>query len=555
LADRREGFDMIVDFNDNSITGSVTTDLCIIGSGAAGISMAREFVGTGVNVLVLEAGGSSFEQKSQEPYQSQIAGLAHEGIHSGRARVLGGTTTLWAGQALPLFDIDFSRRDWISNSGWPITRNDLAAYYPRAQRVMQVPEVSYDQETWPNEQSRPPSYNANAMVTYFSQFTHVPDFARKYREDLAAVSNITLLTHANVMSLKAGDNADRVTQVRIKSFSGKQGVIRARMFVVACGGIESARLLLASDCVEPAGIGNRHDVVGRYFQDHPGLAIPIRPLNRRLFESWYNSFRVGRIRHAVKLAASEQLQRSNRILHVGAEVFYPPEEHDPLAAAKLVLNAVRKKHLLSQVPGALLLMGKRPHKVFKAAFRRFVLKQPASVNSGQPHLGFGVEQMPNPSSRITLSDQVDSLGMRRSVLDWRVTGEEGRAIDIFAGALLKEWTRLGVAEFDPADLKLRGRERGENGGYIDASHHMGTTRMGSDPRTSVVDSSCRVHGYENLYIASSSVFPTGGFSNPTLTMLALCIRMCDELKLRLAGSRDESISHGGLTAIAAAASG
>jgi choline dehydrogenase-like flavoprotein len=323
------------------------------------------------------------------------------------------------------------------------------------------------------------------------------------------------------------------------------------MFVVACGGIESARLLLASNCVEPGGIGNRHDVVGRYFQDHPGVAIPVRPLNRRLFGNWYNSFRQGRIRHAIKLAASEKLQRSNRILHVGAEVFYPAEEQDPLGAAKLALTAARKPHLLPQVPGALLLMGKRPHKLIGAAYRRLVLKQPASVNSGQPHVGFGVEQMPNPMSRITLSDQVDSLGMRRSVLDWRVTAEEGRAIGVFAEALLKEWKRLGVAEFDPADLRLAGRECGENGGYIDASHHMGTTRMGTDPHTSVVDASCRVHGYDNLYIASSSVFPTGGFSNPTLTTLALCMRMCDELKVRL---RSGSIGNANTGLAASAAS-
>jgi choline dehydrogenase-like flavoprotein len=524
---------MIGDLNDAAITGGLSADLCIIGSGAAGISLAREFIGTAVRVVILEAGGSGFESRSQEPYQSEVVGLHHGGIHIGRARVLGGTTTLWAGQALPLFDVDFKRREWIADSGWPIAREDLLPFYPRAQKVMQVPAVSYEQSTWPNEKSRPPVYDTGEVVTYFSQFTHLPDFGRKYREELASAGNITLLTHANAIALKATENADAVTEVQVRSFEGKQCAVRAKIFVVACGGIESARLLLASDSVERCGIGNRHDVVGRYFQDHPGVAIPVRPINRRLFANWYHSFRVGKIRHAIKLAASEKLQETRRILHVGSEVFYPAEEQDPLAAAKLLLSAVRKPHLLPQVPGALLAVGKRPGRVFMAAYRRYLLKQAASVNGGQPHVGFGVEQMPNRESRVMLGDQRDSLGMRRSQLHWRVTSEEGRSIGVFAEALLKQWRRLNVAEFDLNDLRLEGRERGENGGYIDASHHMGTTRMGSDPRSSVVDGSCRVHGYENLYVASSSVFPTGGFSNPTLTLLALCMRMGDELKGKL----------------------
>jgi len=154
----------------------------------------------------------------------------------------------------------------------------------------------------------------------------------------------------------------------------------------------------------------------------------------------------------------------------------------------------------------------------------------------QPHVGFSVEQEPNPFSRVTLSRQTDSLGMRRTVLDWRLTKSEGRSIAVFAQALSDEWRKLGLAEFNPDDLEIGGREQGEHGGFIDASHHMGTTRMGADPTTSVVDPPCRVHGYANLYVGSSSVFPTSGFSNPTLTTLALCLRICDEIKTKLSNS-------------------
>ncbi len=523
---------MLQDINDPSSPAVHHADLCIVGSGALGISTAREFFGTSHSVIVLEGGGETFEQRSQEPYQSDVVGLNHNGIHIGRARVLGGTTTLWAGQALPLFDLDFQKRDWVPYSGWPIERKTLAEYYPRAQRVMELPIVSYDRATWPGS-TQPPEYDAEAITTYFSQFAAVPDFAKKYRQQLVAAPNITLLTHANAVCISANSQASAVEEISVKSFQGKACVIRAKMFLICCGGIETARLLLASNNVEKAGVGNRRDMVGRFFQDHPGIALPVRVLNKRRFGQWYNSFKRDNVRHSIKLAASESLQRKHLILNTGAEVFYPTEEQDPIASAKLMLQAVRKKHLRSQLPGALAAVLKRPDRVMRAALRHYVLKQVASVNSGVPHIGFGVEQLPNPMSRVMLSEKIDSLGMPRTSLDWRVSETEGRSISIFAGAVAAEWRRLGVAEFDPSDLKTTGRELGENGGYIDASHHMGTTRMGDDPATAVVDASCRVHDYDNLYISGSSVFPTGGFSNPTLTALALGFRVSDELKRRL----------------------
>jgi choline dehydrogenase-like flavoprotein len=524
---------MIADMNQLDLQSHRSADVCIIGAGAAGIAMAREFLGTSHSVIVLEAGGSRFEPDSQEPYKSEVVGLAHSGIHHGRARVFGGTTTLWAGQALPLFDTDFVERDWVPYSGWPVDFREIRTFYNRAERVMQVPCVTYDVSSWPKQSCKPPAYIGDMIETYYSQFTHVPDFAVKYRAELAGSPNITLLTHANVVGLDANPDATCVREVRVKSFGSRQCMVRAKMFVVACGGIETARLLLASNSVERDGVGNRHDVVGRFFQDHPGVSIPVKPLDRKRFADCYNGFKVGNVRHSIKMAASETFQRTQRILGVGAEVFYPVDEHDPIGAAKLLLQSVRRPHLRSQIPGALATVLKGPHKVVKAAMRYYMLGQVASVNAGQPHLGFAVEQQPNPDSRVTLSDEVDSLGMRRTRLDWRVGTEEGRSMNIFAQALAKEWRRLGVGDFDPADLKLTGREKGENGGYIDASHHMGTTRMGSDPHTSVVNPSCRVHDYENLYIGSSSVFPTCGFSNPTLTMLALCMRICDEIKVRM----------------------
>ena len=203
---------MLLDLEDAGDELQHACDVCIIGSGATGITAAREFIGTPHSVVVLEAGGKTIEPASQDPYRSQLLGLRHGGIHEGRARAFGGTTKLWAGQALPLFDVDFDRRDWIPDSGWPVTRADILPYYRRAERVMQVPNVTYEIADWPKPLD-PPSYDPDKIVSYFSQFTSEPDFSRKYGADLTDAPNIDVVIHANVTSIGVTNFATEATSL------------------------------------------------------------------------------------------------------------------------------------------------------------------------------------------------------------------------------------------------------------------------------------------------------------------------------------------------------
>lgn len=523
---------MILDLSELGAAAELSCDLCIVGSGAAGIALAREFIGTRHQVIVLEGGGQTLEPASQDTYKSELLGLKHDGIESGRVRILGGTTTLWPGQSLPLWDADFQKRSWIPGSGWPIDRKTLWPFYQRAEEVLGLPHAAYDAADLAGTKKCPPAYQGHSIVTHISQFAPVPNFAQKYRDDLGNAANIRLLTHANATELCAASNAKTVETIKVRSPEGKTISIRAKIFIICCGGIETARLLLVSDSVEKTGIGNRHDVVGRYFQDHPGLAIPVRPLDLKRFNCWYDEYRRNGIRHCVKYAASDELQLREGILNVGGEVFYPGSFAK--TAAKLLIGVFRDPASRKHIVRSLATVVRRLHTVAQTSFfRRYVTGNLKSIVCSQAHVGFAVEQAPNRDSRVTLGRQIDSLGMRRAALDWRLTELEGRSIYVFAKELAGEWRKLGVAEFNPDDLQVKGRERGEHGGFIDASHHMGTTRMGTDPKTSVVDPDCRVHGYENLFIGSSSVFPTSGFSNPTLTILALCLRVADRIKTDL----------------------
>ncbi len=508
---------------------TLRADLCVIGSGAAGITIAREFVGTGRDVILLEAGGARFGAADQEPYRSEVSGLPHTGIHAGRSRVMGGTTTLWAGQCLPLLECDFAARDWVPLSGWPISRAAVASYYPKAEQVMQVPAATYDSATWP-QATMPVLPPGSPLRLAYSQFTSRPNFWDKYGDELRSATNVRIIAHAHVVELLAAPTADTIRAVRCKGRGGTSFDVIATTVVVCCGGIESARLLLVSDSIQRAGVGNRHDVVGRYFQDHPGVAFPINVRKRREFSAQYDGFSRRGVKYAVKILPEEDFQRRERILNVGAEVFYTVGEDDPITAAKVILKSLRQSELRPRVPLALWQTVARPHRVLRAAWRHYVTHQPASVGSGPPMLGCGVEQAPNPDSRVTLSEQRDSFGTRRTKLEWRLTDAETRSIMTFVRQIQQTWEVQGLATVDVDSIPMIDRDAGTHGGYIDANHHMGTTRMGTDPMTSVVDTDLRVHGYDNLYIASSSVFPTGGCSNPTLTVLALALRLCDRLK-------------------------
>jgi choline dehydrogenase-like flavoprotein len=518
---------MIQDMREIPANDVLSADVCIVGSGAIGTAIALEFLSTSFKVIVLEGGGSTYEEPSQDPYLSTVVGVPHTGIHEGRARVLGGTTTLWAGQALPLTEWDFEERPWVPYSGWPIDKSVVDSYYPRAEAVMEVNHETYQTPTWPHANHLPPAYDASKIYPLYTQFTLSPDFRDKYKERLEAVPNIRILTHANVLSLEASENADGVTHARVCSFEGKEIAVRARFFIVACGGLESARLLLASDSVEKTGIGNQQDVVGRFFQEHPHFVVDgIKPRNPHQFDLWFNTLIRGHVRYALKVAISPELQKEQRLLNAGGEIFYPTADDDPISAARRVLSVLRGREKADALLPALSQVAKHPGRVINEVWLRAVKNQAVSAGAIPPKFVIGVEQEPNPNSRLYLGEERDSLGVRRAVLDWKVSDAEYRTIEVFLKAVVAEWKRLDVADVDLSKVEW-------NVVLKDSYHHIGTTRMGTDPKTSVVDADCRVHGYDNLYVAGSSVFPTGGFSNPTLTALALSIRTTDLVKQRL----------------------
>jgi choline dehydrogenase-like flavoprotein len=510
---------------------SAQADVCIIGSGAAGLTVALELEATPLRVIVLEGGGARLDETSQGLYQAQSAGLHHKGITDFRFRVFGGSTTRWAGQVLPLFDIDFEQRDWIPRSGWPFTRDELEPYYRRAGEVLGVPRLPrHPPLEWPDGLSPPAAFDPHLIEPVVSTYSPHLDFGRAYRRLLDTSANLDVILDANVVELVPDRAVSHVQHVAVQAFAGQKVDVHADYFVLCCGGIESVRILLASSRYCEGGLGNSRDLVGRCFQDHPGLVVgAIHEPHGAGLGAAFLAQRVNGVRYnPARFRSADELQRREKLLHCYGEVLFSAA--DSVNAGKALLTALRRRGRPTDLMATLRAIAVDPTPLLREAARFATGRAPDAPPLG--YLVAGCEQVPNPRSRLYLTDDHDQLGMRRLALDWRLTHAEVASIRRFAEIAADELRRLRVGRVDFNEFALPEDPDELSGVVWDFAHHMGAIRMAESASDGVVDPECVVFGIENLYVGSTAVFPTSGFSNPTFTLLALCIRIADAIRQR-----------------------
>ncbi len=335
---------------DHLAADSLEADICLVGAGAAGITIATELDGCGARVLLLESGRKNFDRRTQDLYRGEVVGLPHDGVHELRYRVFGGSTTRWAGQALPLSNLDLAAREWVSDSGWPLDESELAPFYARASRLMQIdafPPES-DTRTWPDPLAPPPRFDPSLVRSRFSQFSPRPNFAELHGDRLEASENVDVVLGANVTELVPDPAATGIDAIRVRSLEGGSADVRASVFVLCPGGLEVARLMLASDRHCEGGIGNGHDLVGRYFQDHPGIEIGvIAPTDDRRLRQTFRQRRGEQINYFPFFTAAEGLQKEEKLVNAAGTVQLGGEPPS-VVAAKTLLRALRRSEFTAQ---------------------------------------------------------------------------------------------------------------------------------------------------------------------------------------------------------------
>ncbi|MCC6717879.1 MAG: GMC family oxidoreductase [Acetobacteraceae bacterium] len=518
---------------------TLAADLCIVGAGAAGITLAHALRGRGLRVLLLESGGMELEEATQALYQGEQRGVKMLDLDASRLRYFGGTTNHWAGWCRPLEASDFRPADPADPRRWPIAREDLTPYYAAAHTVLGLAHDRYapDDPLLDRAGLAPLKLDPQRLRTALFQLSGAR-FGPQFQPELAAAPGVDVWLHANLLELQTDATASQVTALRAASLGGAVFTVTARLFVLAAGGLENARLLLLSNQTQPAGLGNTYDLVGRYFMDHPWLAdlgylafnTPGRDLRLYLDQTETPTATLfGTLAPATAepgIGGFRVLLRPSRRIIEG------------VAALKSIgsdIAALRwPRHLWANLGHAVSDYDAVIDSAYKTAFgtRRglFGAPEPMDAPIVGAHLDVNVEQLPNRDNRVTLSRSRDALGQNRIVLDWRPGADEKRTMRRAAELVGLEMGRLGIgrlrvnplgdADSWPADLQA-------------SRHHLGTTRMADSPRAGVVDAQCRVHGIANLYIAGSSVFASAGYANPTLTIVALALRLADTLAREL----------------------
>lgn len=521
---------MIVDARSVPANTVIETEVCIVGAGAAGITLAREFIDAPFRVTLLESGDMEMDLQTQELYEGQSIGRKFEDLTTCRLRYFGGTTNHWGGWCLPLDPIDFEPRKDFPYHGWPFTRSDLDPWYRRAQKVCQLGPYDYRPTDWGMPPSKvPPPFAGPDFESKILQENWLR-FGPVYAPELRQAARVTVYLNANAFYFDGGETQAEIKELTVKTLSGIQFKIQARFYVLATGGIENARLLLASGQEGGNGLGNAHDLVGRFFMVHlvypGGIIVPSTPYRNVDFQT-RDKYRRSRGRRLivplVGLSAPAMRRR-----HLPSIMIRWNYEFYPVDVAVEALNRLTK----GEGPGGSTLADLSEIIAHFEGMADFAVRE-ALFHEGVPikavHVHCSSEQQPNPQSRIFLGSKRDALGMREVVVDWRlVAADRSKAADTVR-LLGREIGRAGFgrlrSSFNDNDAWPKG--------FYGNQHQMGATRMHHDPTLGVVDENCRVHTVANLYVAGSSVFPTGGANNPTLTIVALALRLADHVKKRL----------------------
>ncbi|MBX9689383.1 MAG: GMC family oxidoreductase [Candidatus Obscuribacterales bacterium] len=516
---------MIVDLN-SSKARDFNCDICVVGSGAVGLALGWQLLSSGKSVLLLESGGYEHELREQELYRSSITGLSFYGAQIGRFRVIGGSTTRWGGQILPLEPLDFQKRDWVEASGWPIAYSDLSPYFALASSFLGSDQLNFDTDLLSRFDIAANPFDQNDLNYFFSKWSPHPDLRTVYLPLMQEAENLTLLYHANLTRIGLSETHESVSFLELKNQELQSFSVQAEIVILCLGGIENTRVLLANDSQKKHGIGNESGLLGKYLQDHPFLKVgTVNARDPKTMEKYFHARRDESGRgYTPRISITAAKQKELAVLNASA--YLEPEYPLKLLTKCQLANLLRR---VKEGGGSARQISEHFQSLLGAEMQLLFGKMRVP-RSQQYTLCMMTEQEPSLNSFISLSDKRDRYGIPLTKIHWDTTEKTWSTVLKFSELIQKQFLKAGFSEIQFFDYL---KTSYQNARYLfqDFYHHMGTTRMSASAETGIVDQDSKVFGLSNLYVISSSVFPTGGHSNPTFTTIALALRLLDKLEL------------------------
>jgi choline dehydrogenase-like flavoprotein len=519
----------LIDARSDEVGAELETALCVIGAGAAGITVARALGAAGIDTLLIESGDLALDPATQALYEGEQTGISYYDLTSCRLRFYGGTTNHWGGYCRANDPINYEGRPELGVPAWPVTEAEARPFLEHAAAELGVDARFHE----------PFAFLADAGVeaddaldrAQGDLFTAVNQISRRKRlgplhlDELRASERVRFVTNLNAVELVLSPDGRRIERLACRTLTGKDVAVRARAYVLACHAIENARLLLASNSVAPAGVGNGRDLVGRFFMEHPQIDSGLMTPGPAFHPFYDRAALVPQGYLAAVSLTSEAMRREGTLsyhMHF-IDTYVSPEAK---RAARRFARGLTEPFRMSLLRDAGTVMGEMGGLAWMAAENAGV---PVPERMKVMRLNHTWEQSPNPDSRVTLGSERDALGVPQVVLHWALSEQDLHTLQAGQRVCTAELSALGFGRFALEDLGADAVRANVRGHY----HHYGTTRMAADPSKGVVDADGRVHGVENLYVGGSSTFPTAAAHGPTLHIIAFSLRLANALTERV----------------------
>lgn len=492
-----------------------STDIVIIGGGTAGILLAVTLTLRGKSVSIIETGDLFEDEEKQRLNSVEQTGKIVKNAVWGRKRVLGGTTVSWGGQSLPFTPIDFEKRNWIQNSGWPISFSDIELYYKQADDFMGIDTMNHSTDIFPKIKLNNPGIDPLIFDFHVAKWTNNTNFYLQHKQFLR--EKVFVLYNAQLTKISKNYNGV-IDSIEVTNFKSRQFIFPVNKLIIAAGTIETVRILLHNN------LGNHSGLLGKYFMEHPCIEVGTIITNNeyRLHRNFNTHIWKG-MKYSIRLTLGQRFQKQNQLLNCSASIMFRPQKKslDIYAELKYFKKDFKLRRLIKI---------SRYFKSILKSTRAYLIDRFYYKSKAISILSLMIEQEPIKDSYITLSSNKDQFSIPKALINWMLTEKTWETAIVTANIIKKQIEDLDLGKVDLHDYIEMNNPQWEN--YLsDVCHNMGGCRMSSSPEEGVVDKNLQVWQVPNLFICSQAVFPTGSHSNPVLTMLALAIRLTDYLSI------------------------